>query len=254
MDPDIEDLGGGASELRRLGGILLSPVRTFADIGRRPTWVFPLLLVLVVNLLTNLVVYRVLLTDENLEEIALEVSQWQAAKNGGVAPTAATAAEIESLRRLRSIWYVPSLVGVAASVLGIAAFFYGILRLIRAGNGFRRIFAVVCWSFVIYRVVGGTVTLVSLLVRGSSRFRPAPPEAWSPTSLARWIPPEAVSANVYSALSKLDLFLVWWLVVLAIGLWQTSRNLSLRGAVALVVLCEGSYLVLNALGALPGAS
>ena len=77
---------------------------------------------------------------------------------------------------------------------------------------------------------------------------PGPTEAWSPTSLAQVIPRSSVSPSVYSALSKLDIFLVWWLAVLTIGFSKISRNLTVAKAAVLVTLSELSYLLVHASG------
>jgi hypothetical protein len=133
----------------------------------------------------------------------------------------------------------------------MAAFFYILLRLNRAGTTFGMVFSTLCWSFVIYRGIGGLAVVISLLIRGAANFSPVPAEAWSLTSLSQIIPPDAVSPNAYSAISKLDIFLIWWLAVLAIGFSRTSEKLSLARSAILVAGTEAAYLVLNATGWLP---
>jgi hypothetical protein len=128
-----------------------------------------------------------------------------------------------------------------------------VLRVARAETTFVKVFSVVCWAFVIYRCIGGTITLIALLVHGSANFFPAPPEAWSPTSLAQVVARNSVGPNVYSAISKLDVFLVWWLAMLAIGFAKVSNNLSLVRSAVLVAGSEVLYLFANAAGWLPGA-
>jgi hypothetical protein len=105
---------------------------------------------------------------------------------------------------------------------------------------------VVCWAFVIYRCIGGIFTMTTLLVRGAANFFPGPAEAWSPTSLAQLLARSSVPPNVYSALSKLDVFLVWWPSVLAIAFSKISKNLSFAKSAVLVAACEVLYLLVNA--------
>jgi hypothetical protein len=78
-----------------------------------------------------------------------------------------------------------------------------------------------------------------------------PAEAWSLTSLAQLVPPDAVPPNAYAAISKLDIFLVWWLAVLTQGFSGTSDNLTVAKSAFLVVGTEIGYLALNALGLMP---
>jgi hypothetical protein len=44
----------------------------------------------------------------------------------------------------------------------------------------------------------------------------------------------SVGPNVYSAISKLDVFLLWWLAMLAIGFAKVSRSLSRTRSAVLI--------------------
>ena len=239
------------SELEKLTAIVASPNKAFDAIRQRPTWVLPLALFFALNLLTQFVLYRVIATDANFDQIARAKIEWDA-RAAGLHPTqSGMETQIAALRQQRNYWYAEPLIGVPLSLLPMAVFFYILLRLVQAGTTFRMVFSVLCWSFVIYRGIGGVFIIAALLIHGAANFFPAPPEAWSPTSMAQLVSRSAASPNVYSAISKLDLFLVWWLAVLAIGFSRTSRSLSLKRSTALVATTEIAYLVFNAAGWLP---
>jgi hypothetical protein len=242
------------TEAQKLAGLITSPRKTFAEIKADPSWVVPFVLIVLITYVLNFIVYQVLVTNANFDQVARAKVVWDAAEKG----IAATPGEIDKgtavLRTQRSRWYLLPIFGVVVSALGISALFWAIFRLLRAGLTFQKVFSVVCWSFVIYRVIGGALTAVALCVRGPAQFNPAPPEAWSPTSFAHLLSRSSVSPNLYSAISKLDIFLIWFLVLLAIGFSSAARNLSLRTASIVVAACEMVYLMLNAVGALPGAS
>jgi hypothetical protein len=174
--------------------------------------------------------------------------QWDASLAGPQKSRGTEEQQIGTLRREREYWYLLPLIAVPVSVLAVSIFFYIVLLLARAGVTFLKVLVVVCWAFVIYRCIGGVFTIVALLARGRADFFPGPAEAWSPTSLAQLISRSSVSPNVYSALSKLDVFLVWWLAVLAIGFSKISSSLSVARAAVLVTASEVLYLLVNASG------
>lgn len=236
------------TDLQRLAGIVLSPGKTFEDIHQRPTWILPVALLLLFNLLGDFVVFRVLITDANFEQMARTKVHWDASMAGSHRSPDSEEQQIGTLRRERKYWYLLPLFAVPVSVFGISIFFYIVLRLARAGATFSNVLVVVCWAFVIYRCIGGIFTITTLLVRGASNFFPGPAEAWSPTSLAQLLSRSLVPPNVYSALSKLDVFLVWWLSVLAIAFSKISKSLSVAKSAALVAACEVLYLLVNATG------
>ena len=239
------------TEFEKLFAIVTSPTRAFDAIRLSPTWVVPLLLVLIVNIGIQFVVYNVIATDGNFDRVAREKIEWDARASGTVLTPTDLQSQINALRRQKTYWYLGPLIGIPLSLLPMAIFFYIVLRLVRAGTTFLQVFSVLCWSFVIYRAIGGLFIIAALLVHGASNFFPVPAEAWSPTSLAQFIPRSSLSPGMYSAISKLDLFLVWWLAVMVIGLSRVSRNLTIARSCVIVSATEVAYLGLNAAGLLP---
>jgi hypothetical protein len=114
-------------------------------------------------------------------------------------------------------------------VPSVCLFFHVVRRIVRADGSLDRTFAVVCWSHVVYRARRGFLAMANLLTHGRTGSFPVPPEAWSPTSVAQWLPRSSVGVNAYSAISKLDLVLPRWLALLAIGISRTSNQLPAPG-------------------------
>jgi hypothetical protein len=252
MQPAV--LNALADVVRNVIGMVITPRATFTRFGKRAPWLAAWIMVLATSLITTGIVFRVVATDTSFETIAKDKIVWDAEAVGLTVTPQVLAEQTEQLRNQRRHWYLFAVYAVLVSTLGLSVFFYVVLKLARANITFRSVFAVVCWSMVIYRVIGGIPTIISLLVTNSADFKPAPPEAWSPTSLARLVSRDDVSHNVYSAISKIDPFLVWWLAVLSIGFATIARNLTATRSVAIIAASEIVYLALNAVGALQGAS
>jgi hypothetical protein len=236
------------TQFQILADILIAPKKAFDALNQRPTWLLPVALIFLFNLLTQFVVYRIIVRDANFDQVARAKIEWDSSSASTSALSTQT--QLEALRRERRYWYVLPVISIPVVLLALSLFFYVVLQFARAGTTFRKVFAVVCWSFVIYRCLGGIVVLATLLIRGSANFFPAPAEAWSPTSLAQLVPRSAVSHDAYSAISKLDVFLIWWLAVMAIGFSRVSRSLSIARSIAVVASVELLYLALNAAGLL----
>jgi len=236
------------TELQRLAGIVLSPGKTFEDINQRPTWILPFALLLIFHLGGDFILFRVLITDANFDQLARTKVQWDAGMSGSQLAQAGEEEQIDTLHREREHWYVLTLIAVPLSLLSLSLLFYIVLRLAGADTSFFKAAVVVCWASVIYRCLGGICTMTALLVRGPANFFPGPSEAWSPTSLAQLISRSSLPPAVYSALSKLDIFLVWWLAVLTIAFSKISENLSRVKSAALVAASELLYLLVHASG------
>ncbi len=108
------------TELQRLAGIVVSPSKTFEDINQRPTQVFPIALLLLFNLLGDFVVYQVLITDANFEQMARTKVQWDASLAGPQKSRGTEAQQIGTLRREREYWYLLPLITVTGWVLALS--------------------------------------------------------------------------------------------------------------------------------------
>ena len=126
------------TEFQRLRAIVLSPGTLFADISYRPSWIVPLALLLLFNLATNFVAYRVLITSSNFERIARERIEWDAKAAGTVLHPGDVDRQTEALRAQREHWYLLPFSAVPVSVLGLTAVFYVVLVLVRAGAPFSK--------------------------------------------------------------------------------------------------------------------
>jgi hypothetical protein len=121
------------TESQRLRAIVVSPGTLFADITYRPSWIVPLALLLLFNLATSFVVYRVLITSSNFERIARERIEWDAKAAGTTLHPGDIERQTEALRAGREHWYLLPFSAVPVSVLGLTAIFYAVLFLVRAG-------------------------------------------------------------------------------------------------------------------------
>lgn len=74
--------------------------------AKKPSWIFPLAPLIIVNLATAFVVYRTLINDSNFERVATEKILWDARAKGEQESPVMVGQRIEELRRERRIWYL----------------------------------------------------------------------------------------------------------------------------------------------------
>lgn len=56
------------AEIKRLVGVVVSPAGMFEDVSQKPSWIFPLVPLIIVNLATPFVLFRKLVNDSILKE------------------------------------------------------------------------------------------------------------------------------------------------------------------------------------------
>lgn len=209
---------------KRLIGIFVVPRRTFEAVVTRPTWLAPLL---VVTLLGGAANFLFLSTQVGQQALADRMDeQFQAA---GRQMTD------EQLDRMVAVskWIatVGALVSIPVVTLIVAAILIVIFGVIQGGAAtFRQVFAAVTHAELISIAQVLFVTPINY-VRGSLR---------GATNLAVLVPFLDDRSLAAKLLGSLDLFLIWILAVLAIGVGVVYR----RPARGPLVVIFGIYLAL----------
>jgi hypothetical protein len=197
--------GPGLSLPARVWGVLTSPRETFADVVARPRW---LGMMLVAILVTAICTGGFLMTavgqqaylDNQIESTKRwvgEVSEAQQAGMERMLPYAAPISAVSIAIIMPIMWLVMSgiLFAVFSAALGGTA-------------TFKQVFAVMVHSSAISVVQQLFVTPLNYVRESMS----------SATNLSVFLPMLDESSFLARFLGTIDLFLVWWVVVLSIGL------------------------------------
>jgi hypothetical protein len=193
----------------RLIGVLFSPKETFAAIVARPRW----LAVMVVTLVMSSAAYYVILSSQDMQDAIVD-QQVRAMESRGNVVSDQQIANIE-----RFIGYLPVGYAVGIFVLGplfgaaIAGIVTGIFTTLMGGNGtFKQVFAVMNHAGFIPAI--SALFIAGMLAVGAKPIGARPPGA----NLGVFLPMLEETSFLAVLLRSIDMFLLWWMVVLAIGL------------------------------------
>jgi hypothetical protein len=210
----------------RLIGVLLSPGQTFADINRRPTWVFPILLsTLLAIAFISFFNWRVKPDWGAFMKAQIE----KRAQKTGTELTADDAqAQAEKLAAYPATTaYVGAVVFPVLSALVAAyALTVGMVS-VQADTPFKKIFSVCCWAnCAVTYVVFYLVACASLMAKDRDALAQidlSNPGSVAATNLGVLMPAES-SPVLKSLVGSFDIFSVWLIIVLSIGLAATSSS------------------------------
>jgi hypothetical protein len=189
----------------RIVGVLTSPRATYADVAARPRWLGVMGFVLLISmagaftLFSTAVGQRALLDQQvrSMESFGVKMTDamYQRMQEGiGRAPYFAAVSQLVTLPLVSAI---------------LAGIFLGIFNAVMGGNAaFKQVFAVVVHSGVV-------IAVQQFFVLPLDYFRES---LSSPTNLAVFVPMLDENTFVVRALGAIDLFLIWWMVNLSIGL------------------------------------
>jgi hypothetical protein len=242
MHPDnaaeLEQQPAGMGQFSRIIGVLFEPKKTFEDIAQRPSFLVPLLLIIVVALAyTSVMAQRI-----GFERVVRQ--QVQNSEQFQQLPADQREQRIQMGVKFASvIGYAASVVGPPLYWLVASGVLLGITAIMSAGLKFKQIFAIMAYAAVpgiLYMIL----TMVVMFLKNPDEFNIQNPLAFNP---AAFLDPLQTSKFVYSLASSLDLFSFWAIGLIAIGLKAAAgKRLSFGGALFAVLLPWALFVFVKA--------
>jgi hypothetical protein len=199
----------------RFVGVLLSPRETFAAVAAKPRW----LGVMLVTLVMTSAGYYLILSAPDMQDAIVDQQVRTIESRGN------TVSDEQLANMERFIGYVPVGYAVGIFVLGplfgaaIAGIMTGIFSTLMGGNGtFKQVFAVMNHAGVIPAI--SALFIAGMLAAGAKPVGVRPPGA----NLGVFLPMLEETSFLAVMLRSIDMFLLWWLVTLAIGLGVLYRR------------------------------
>jgi hypothetical protein len=216
----------------RLTGTLFSPGETFADVNRKPTWLAPMLIAIITTVAFSFF-YDWKVKPDYLAMTRKQMTQ--RAGSGEMPPEdrIQQAANISS----KINWLIAIIFPIVGFLFISGVFALGML-LMQAQTTFKKILSAVAWSSCAVGLVSTIVVTASVMIRDDDALKIVPFYAASKycaTNLAALLPSD--SAVVKAITASLDVFTIWRLILLAIGLAAIagSRKITIRKTGTLVV-------------------
>jgi hypothetical protein len=230
----------------RITGVLFSPNETFASIARRPDWVVPLLLILVVGYATTFF----FLPRLDWDAVSAVQAEQMKAKNPQMSQE-----DIDRVSRMSQA--IGKVIGWIAPIL--AAIWYAIVagvlllafRLFGGEGTFKQAFSATLYGWVPL-VIYGIVATVVAVARGG-KIDPTQIATLVKSNPAFLLDMKAHPA-LFSLLSAFDVFTIWTVVLLIIGFAALSRVSKARAATIIVslwlviVLIKSGFAAMGAAG------
>ena len=233
------------SAFERLVGVFFAPTETFADIARKPDFLVPLLLLIVVGFGTTILIMPHFDWDsmmaqqlEMMQKQNPNMSEADMERIGNI-----TRASAKVFAYLSPLW-------VVIGYLIIALVLWGAFRLMGGEGTYKQALSTTLYAYIPRMVLGSIIATIIIMLRGSvDPTQIASVVKTSPAFLA-----DMKSQPVlYALLSSLDIFVVWTVILLVIGFSLVSRLSRAKSAAIIVGLWFVSVVVKIGLAALSAA-
>jgi hypothetical protein len=204
--------------VQRLTGTLFSPGETFKDVNRKPTIIVPIVLGIILAVAGGLFFNWKVKPD--WDRIFRAQIQKQVERSGQSLPPEQIEQRVEFSKKLVPIFPIIGAIFTPIAYLVIAGVFALGMMLIQAKTTFKKILSVVSWSYMATALVQSLVFIAVVLVQDQETLNSIDPTQGVnivPSNAGAFLP--AGSSGAMQALaSSLDIFSIWYLVLLAIGL------------------------------------
>ncbi len=210
---------GGPTPLpfgQRYLGVFVRPGEVFADIARNPDFMKPLLVLVAVSL----TVTQTMLAKVGMHRILYDALM-HSGRASNLSPEQISNIVGKSVALATIIAQLGSLFGVPVFLLAVAG--VGLILL----NGvfgihasFTKVFSVACYADL-PSVLGGLLAIAVMLFGNPDHFNPHSP---GPSNPGFFLNPATASRPVMALASSLDIFVLWFLVLLAMGLSRVAEG------------------------------
>jgi Yip1 domain len=196
------------SHFGRIVGVFISPKQTFASIAERPSWIAPLLLMIVLATAVGALLNTKMNWGEYIRHKAEENSRF--AQLSEEQKDRAVAGQVKFWSGFS---YGIGVVAVPISALIFALIYWGAFNLFcGAGLGYGSSFAITTHAFLPTAIS----SILALIILPLKSYGDVDPESVVATSLHAFLPEDAPKALAALG-NSLELFWIWVLVLVAIG-------------------------------------
>lgn len=233
--PAVEPAPAGMGEFSRITGVFFDPKKTFEDIAKRPTWLIPVLLLIIAGLAVSVTISQRVGWERIVQQSMDTSSRAQQMTPEQRQQAVAMGVKIASIMAYTGVVFVPVIFVIMAGVLlGVAS---GIFS---AGIRFKQVFAVVCYSSLT-GLVSSVLTIVVLHLKNPDEVNVQNALAFNP---AAFMDQATSSKFLYSLATSLDLISFWTILLMATGLKAAAgKKLTFGSAVFAVVLPWAVYVL-----------
>jgi hypothetical protein len=210
---------------QRIIGVLFSPDATFQSIARRPDWVVPLVLLMVLALANGILISsridfgaparEAMSQNKNVTQEQMDRAEKMAVGMGKVAK------------------FIGPIITIIVLLIVAGALLLAV-RLMGGEGDFKQAFSVTCYAWF-PNVLQSIVLTIIVLAKGATAINPQAFPTMVRSNLA-FLVDMKTQPMAFALLSALDLFTIWVVVLLVIGFAYVGRISKTKAAVAVVSL------------------
>jgi hypothetical protein len=226
-EPAPENAPPPMGDVGRISGVLLDPKKAFADIAAKPSWIVPLVLTIILGLAFVYIFTTKVGWDRYFHQMAETNSRMQQMD----AQARENAIQMQG-KFAPIIGYAGAVVGPPITALIVGGVIVLMCKLGGAALKFNQTFAMSAWA-MLPRVIAGILAIVVMLTKNPEDFNLQNPLPFFNLGGFLEAPPNS-GKFIYTLATSFDLFTIWTILLLAVGISAGTRKVPFSKAVILV--------------------
>ncbi len=245
VKPEITPPTAKLGPIERIIGTLISPSETFKDIGLVPGVIVPVILSIIISLgSTAIILYKLDVKWEALyEKVFSEQLEKQGKSYKDLPPDQKEQFDnqIKAASKVAPyLSYISPMVSSIAVPMILALIFYGGVTLMGGQTQYKKVFSLVSHIFcTVTLAIQLSLNVLIVFIKDPSSFDLT--KGTLITTNPGMLLPAGSNKALVAALTQIDIFTIWALILLTIGLPAISKNLSRGFATAIVFGLWGVY-------------
>jgi hypothetical protein len=213
---------------QRLFGIFFSPVKTFQDISRKPSFVLPLVIMIIITVIVTFIV---------MPKIDLEATMQYEMERKGMEVTDEQIEQVAAIQEKIGKIVAPIVAGGFIIILNLifAGLYFALLRIWKGGSTFSRVFSVTVFSFFV-SVIKQIIALPMAMRLEDKSIMSQEANNIVMTNLAAFLDWETTSRPLYAAATNIDLFNIWTIILTILGLTAVSKLQPKQSAATVLIV------------------
>ena len=212
--PPAPEPAAPLSFVQRCAGVFFSPRETFAEIARQPDFIGPL----VISIMASVAMTETMLTRIGMERI-IRMSIERSSRASSMSPEQIEQAVNQGAKVGAVFAHLGGLLGPAVVLLIIAGLGLLILNgIFGAQVKFATVFAVTCYANLV-GILGIAMAIAVILFGDPEHFNPQDP---TPSNPGFFLNPVETSRSVMALAASFDIFALWFMALLGIGLSEAT--------------------------------
>jgi hypothetical protein len=233
MASSAEPSPQGMSGFARIVGVFFEPGKTFEDIGKRPTWLLPLLIIVLSTVAFSTLMGQHIGWDHVVRQ------QVESSSRAAQLTAEQREQQIAVGARMASFFSFATVVIIPLSYVIISALLLAMTAMMSGGLKFKQVYAVVCHSGL-SGVIYALLCIVVMFIKKPEDFNVNNPLMFN---VGSFMDPQGGSKFIYSLATSIDLFSFWMIFLIATGLkGAAGKRLSFAGALTAVVVPWAIYV------------